>query len=158
MIIKTKDQYGAYELILKEVYYAPNLDKNITSKRRFDEKGFKLVTYKGVKQIKDMKEVFQKGYWNESAKMYQCKAKKILQGNETWLKKNEDIGIIGNRATVNLWHKRFGHVLALPKVCEAKGKLEYCTTCIEGKSKRKPMPASDSRYSGVLEIVHSNVC
>ena len=156
--MKMSDKYGGYELILNEVYYALDLDQNLMSERKFDEKGFKLITYKGVKQVLNVEETFLKGYWNETTKMYQCKAKKILQGSEIILKKSENIEISGNRATISLWHRRFGHVLSLPEVCEARGKLEDCTTCMEGKSKKKPMPANNKRSRDILEIIHSDVC
>ena len=156
--MKMRNKYGGYELTLKEVYYAPNLDQNLMSERKFDENGFKVITYKGVKEVMDGKEIFLIGYWNEMEKMYQSKARMILQGNEAKTKKSEKIEATGNKATLNLWHKRFGHVLALPDVCEAKGELENCSTCLKGKSKRKPMPASNSRSSEIMEIVHSDVC
>ncbi|XP_068250448.1 myb-like protein X [Palaemon carinicauda] len=81
-----------------------------------------------VAVIENESEMTKKRYWNEAAQMYQCKGKKIFQGKERNFNKNEDIEVTGNRATIILWQRRFGLVLPLPKVCEAKAKLEYCTT------------------------------
>lgn len=126
--MRMKDKYGGYELTLKEVYYAPELDQNLISVRQFDEKGFKITTFRGVKKISEDGEVFLKGYWNEKVKMYETRAEVYLKSCQASGKKKEEEKIVeleisGKRATIDLWHARFGHQLGLPDACEAKGKL-----------------------------------
>ncbi|KAJ1518934.1 hypothetical protein ONE63_011456 [Megalurothrips usitatus] len=160
VVLKLEDDCGGYELTLKEVYYAPDLEQNLMSERQFDEKGFKVTTYKGVKKVSDKNEIFLKAHWDNEAKMYRVNAEAVLSRNEKEASgKKENISLTGKRASVDLWHRRFGHLVTLPKVCEVKGKLSSnCETCLAGKAKKKPFAASESRAKENLEIVHSDVC
>lgn len=68
----------------------------------------------------------------------------------------------------HLWHQRLGHlnyndVHKLPNcttgVQLSSQKEKYvCISCLEGKQTRQSFPSNGSRASGLLELVHTDVC
>jgi hypothetical protein len=67
-----------------------------------------------------------------------------------------------------LWHRRLAHInyKALPYVSKAVTGLPdfkvdhegVCKGCAQGKNIKNPLPKSDSKEEGVLELIHSDVC
>lgn len=66
----------------------------------------------------------------------------------------------GNNDSV-LWHRRLAHInfAALNSLLNIKVKHDIqCVVCAEGKQSRKPFHDSGTRASGLLGLVHSDVC
>jgi hypothetical protein len=78
------------------------------------------------------------------------------------------------KETAELWHRRFGHAgfENLAKLAEGElavgakigarefwaEKSETCEPCILAKQTRQPFPDGESETSGLLELVHLDVC
>jgi hypothetical protein len=78
------------------------------------------------------------------------------------------------KETAELWHRRFGHAgfgklakLAVGKLADGvkvgagefwAKESEICEPCILAKQTRQPFLDGESETSGVLELVHMDVC
>jgi hypothetical protein len=78
------------------------------------------------------------------------------------------------KETAELWHRRFRHAGFENLAKLAKGKLavgvkvgagefwmeksEVCEPCILAKQTRQPFPDKEGETSGMLELVHKDVC
>lgn len=160
IVMDVSKECGGYQIVLSNVYYAPEIDDNLMSERQFDKKGFKIVTESGEKKIMDKSEVFLIGHWNTKAKMYDVKVHDYKTGSKSQSRKTEEkeVKISGKRASIELWHARMGHMKQLPDACEVSGEPDDCETCLKSKSKKKPFPARDSRAKEVLDLVHTDLC
>ena len=84
---------------------------------------------------------------------------------------NTHTAAIASVVSLQLWHARLGHVDA--QGIKRMSKLgianniglttttvpSVCESCVEGKITRSPIPKyTDSRASGLLDLVHSDVC
>jgi hypothetical protein len=143
---------------LKEVFYIPGVAVNLFSVRRATEKGAKVYFSKERCYVKYEGEVVMqakgvKGLWfvEEAERDYSFLTKK--------------------KEAAELWHGRFGFE-NLAKLAEGKlavgvkvgaggcrmEKLEVCEPCSLAKQTRTPFPNGESETSGVLELVHMDVC
>ena len=77
------------------------------------------------------------------------------------------MNIVENEASIELWHKRFGHisekglqVLARKKLLPVEGTLVLlCTHCLSGKQSRVAFHGFPSRRKpDILDLVHIDVC
>jgi hypothetical protein len=68
---------------------------------------------------------------------------------------------------LDLWHLRLAHIgsdslklLAKQKLIPGSDtdELSFCESCVQGKQHRLPFPASMSRSTKLLQLVHSDVC
>ena len=69
-----------------------------------------------------------------------------------------------------LWHRRFGHLagrgllklsqdnLVRGLECTLSDQVGFCEACINGKQKRSPFEARNSRSTEPLALVHGDVC
>jgi hypothetical protein len=152
---------GEQVVTLKEVYYIPGVAVNLFSVRRATEKGAEVYLSKERCYVKyEGKVVMQakgvKGLWfvEEAERDY------------SFLTKEKE--------TAKLWHRRFGHARFenLAKLAEGKlavgvtvgagefrmEKSEVYEPCILAKQTRQPFPNGESESSGVLKLVHMDVC
>lgn len=82
--------------------------------------------------------------------------------------KQKALSLASTSADLNVWHRRLGHLnihnLKLLKNGLVTGmqfkesKMENCSVCAMGKQTRLPFPKSGNRASGVLELVHTDIC
>lgn len=74
----------------------------------------------------------------------------------------------GSNVSQDTWHKRLGHVnlKSLESLKERshtgisfkKEEMNPCDSCIEGKSHRLPFASQPCKTTGLLELVHSDLC
>lgn len=141
---------------MKDVLMVPNLCTNLLSVSQvvkkglsvlFDEKGCIIRNKKGVVVVKAS----------------------LVNGMFKLDTKNVSAMLAKDNNTKNLWHRRLGHIgmenlqrmsgdslvtgLNLPK-----GNIEACEVCVLGKHARSPFKRSTTKTSGILELIHSDVC
>ena len=147
--------------ILTNVLHVPELGYNLISVSAMDEKGTTTSFNNGQCTITNNGRLLAQGFRNK--RLYLLS---LAQTDHTIA-----TAAIANAASLQLWHARLGHVHAegikrmstmgivkgiklttttIPKVCEP---------CVKGKIHRSPIPKySDSRATGLLDLVHSDVC
>jgi hypothetical protein len=152
---------GKQVVTLKEVYYIPGVPVNLFSVRRATRKGAEVYLSKERCFVKyeggdGMQAKGVKGLWFV----------KEAERDYSFLTKEKE--------TTELWHRRFGHAgfENLAKLAEGEvggwnenragefrmEKSEVCEPCILAKQTRQPFPDGESESSGVLELVHMDVC
>jgi hypothetical protein len=141
-------------LTLKDVFYVPEVRKNLISVPLLNKNGFKSV-FEGDKFILSKGGVFVgKGYLCEN--MFKCNVANINNNNmiSAYIVESCD-----------LWHMRLGHVNFRKLEDMMKSNLipnfdknfDSCTTCMLTKITRQPFK-SVKRSSRVLDLIHSDVC
>ena len=70
---------------------------------------------------------------------------------------------VNNDSATYLWHCRLGHIVGLKwmKKLYADGLLESldaCEPCLMGKMTKTPFSRTTERATGLLEIIHTDVC
>lgn len=138
------------DITLSEVHYIPDLCVNLLSVSQIVKNGNTVVFDKDGVQICKDKNVIASGQ---------------LIGNmfSMNIKTNEfaaAANVTGNNNSV-LWHRRLAHInfAALNSLLNIKVKHDtQCIVCAEGKQSRKPFNDSGTRASGLLDLVHSDVC
>jgi hypothetical protein len=146
---------------LKEVYYVSGVAVNLFLVRTATEKGAEVYLSKERCYVKYEGEVVMqakgvKGLWcvEEAEKDYSFLTKE--------------------KGTAELWHWRSGHAgfENLTKLAEGKladgvkigvgefraEKSEICEPCILAKQTKQPFPDGESETTGVLKLVHMDVC
>lgn len=146
---------------IKNVFYVPDLRKNLLSVKRLE--------------LANMKVEFQDGF----VKLYQGDNNLIAVGVRTNLYEimfeipKVECSLVedDNNKEFLKWHKRYGHigfsglknlvqnnlVDGMNKNLKPGNSLEFCESCVNGKMKRLPF-STRAKSSRVLEIVHSDVC
>ena len=141
-------------LTLKDVFYVPEVRKNLISVPLLNKNGFKSV-FEGDKFILSKGGVFVgKGYLCEN--MFKCNVANI---------NNNDMISAYIVESYDLWHMRLGHVNFRKLEDMMKSNLipnldknfDSCTTCMLTKITRQPFK-SVKRSSRVLDLIHSDVC
>jgi hypothetical protein len=152
---------GKQVVTLKEVYYIRGVAVNLFSMRRATEKGAEVYLSKERCYVKYEEEV-----------VMQAKGVK-----ELWFVEEAERDysfLTKEKETAELWHRRFGHAGFENLAKLAKGKFvvevkvgagvfrmeksEICEPCFLAKQTRQPFPDGESETSGVLELVHMDVC
>ena len=93
----------------------------------------------------------------------------VQEGGLYKLKGKSDQALVHSTINPNeLWHRRFAHLHYKALSIMSKGvtglpKFQVnhdgvCKGCAQGKNVKSPLPRSDSKAKGVLDIVHSDVC
>ncbi|KRT78250.1 hypothetical protein AMK59_6683 [Oryctes borbonicus] len=144
------------ECTIKNVFYVPNLRKNLLSVKKLEMANIKLIFEKGQVSLYSNKKLIGIGYRNN---LYEI---------EFEVEKKDCLNIELENEDVNLWHKRYGHICQanLDKLVKngmvlgidnlKVGKIEFCEPCIKGKMSRLPF-GTRSKAKRLLEIVHSDV-
>ena len=145
---------------IKNVFYVPDLKRNLLSVKRLEMAGIKIIFDNGVvKLITNDRNLIGIGKRNN---LYEIdfEIKHEYQCQNIMVEKND----------FKLWHKRFAHLnyFSLEKLIKGKMvegidesiqicKVDFCEPCIAGKMSRKPFGIR-SRSSRILEIVHTDIC
>ena len=144
------------KLILKDVRHVPEMRFNLISIRKLDDERY--YNYLGG------------GQWKLSkGSLIIAREKKIntLYKTDGRLLKGDAI-VVENENSIELWHKRLGHmsenglqILVKEQLLPSnKGtSLTPCTYCLVGKQRRVSFQKSvSSRKSNILDLVHTDVC
>ncbi|KAG8237808.1 hypothetical protein J437_LFUL002416, partial [Ladona fulva] len=132
--LKIIDECGGKDVELSEVLLAPELQDNLLSLGRNEEKGLKIITYQGIsKAYKDEKLIFQA---HRVGRMYYMTTLGGVTVNE--IKREYD----ANKKSVAVvsfqtWHSRLGHPnekalrkLSVLEESMGKGKREEMEDCL----------------------------
>ncbi|CAL1380337.1 unnamed protein product [Linum trigynum] len=144
------------KLLLKDVRHVPEMCLNLISVDKLDEEGYCNTFHNGQWKLTRGSLVLAKG--KKLSKLYVTEAKispEIVNSAE-------------NGDTIELWHKRLGHMSEKSMAKLAKKKviigldhvhLKKCFDCLVGKQNRVAFKSSiPSRAKNVLDLVHSDVC
>ena len=141
-------------LTLKDVFYVPEVRKNLISVPLLNKFGFKSV-FEGDKFILSKGGMFVgKGYFSDN--MFKLNVANINNNinNSAYIVDSSD-----------LWHNRLGHVnfnklndmMTLDLIPNTTSHNESCSTCMLTKITRKPFPRVE-RNTKILDLIHSDVC
>ncbi|CAL1406718.1 unnamed protein product [Linum trigynum] len=144
------------KLLLKDVRHVPEMRLNLISVDKLDEEGYCNTFHNGQWKLTRGSLVLAKG--KKLSKLYVTEAKispEIVNSAE-------------NGDTIELWHKRLGHMSEKSMAKLAQNKviigldhvhLKKCVDCLAGKQNRVAFKSSiPSRAKNVLDLVHSDLC
>ena len=153
-------KFNGTTFLISDVYYVPELQKNLLSIGQLQEKGLAILIQNGTCNI----------YHSTKGLI----AHTTMSTNRMFILFNErsTLGECLHTSSdlTYLWHQRYGHlhykglktlqqrhmVRGLPQL-EASN-ITY-TNCFTGKQHRIPIPkASEWRASKVLELIHADIC
>lgn len=142
---------------IKNVFYVPELRKNLLSVKKLEMSNIKIVFEKGQVKLFKNQDLIALG---KRDRLYEISFKLMNKQCLNVEIENED---------TKLWHKRLGHIgySTLEKLIKNRmvdgigsnvkpGKIEFCEACVGGKMTRLPF-GSREKGKRVLEIVHSDV-
>ena len=148
---------SSFSLILEDVYFVPNLIKNIVSVSVLDKLGFTFLIRNGIFHILHNDSYISLGtlsnglyVFNNQTNLLQLSTKKrSLSSDDTYL-----------------WHARLGHISegrlrALTSSGALKvslGDLPTCESCLKGKMTKRPFAGQMERAQGLLDLVHTDIC
>ncbi|UYV63101.1 hypothetical protein LAZ67_2003141 [Cordylochernes scorpioides] len=140
--IKLCHEYGGETLFLENVLYVPELDGNILSVGRIEERGNKVL--------------FQNG----KASVFGSDGGLILKSNRRGrIYTVEELKIAKVKSpSADIWHRRLGHIYK--RDLQNVSDTAECEVCLEGKMRRLPFPSKpfeSKRTSSPLELIHSDV-
>ncbi|KAF2892149.1 hypothetical protein ILUMI_14024 [Ignelater luminosus] len=139
-----------------DILVVPELDYNLISVRRLDQKGVKFMFFNGVASAYLQEKLLFKAV--ASYKMY-----------EVQFEFNQETANVAKDDDIYLWHRRLGHIgarslKALPDLVDGiaidKKKLDSPLNrhyCIEGKQSRLPHVKPRVRATRALQLIHSDV-
>src|SRR5438067_8267581 len=144
---------SSFSLILEDVYFVPNLIKNIVSVSVLDKLGFTFLIKNGIFHVLHNDSYIALGtlsnglyIFNNKTNLLQISTKKrSLSSDDTYL-----------------WHTRLGHISegrlrTLTSSGTLKvdlGDLPTCESCLKGKMTKRPFAGQMERAQGLLDLVH----
>jgi hypothetical protein len=148
-------------LTLAEVLYVPGLKKNLASVSTIEEKGYVVLFRDGHVLL------FPRGSSITSAKLIGTRHERLYKFLFQPVR-----ALIHTTSSSSdlceLWHRRMAHLHhgALRVLREmVTGVLDFsseyhelCKGCALGKYTKTAFPCSDSRATGILDLIHSDVC
>ncbi|UYV69112.1 hypothetical protein LAZ67_6002474, partial [Cordylochernes scorpioides] len=140
--IKLGHEYGGETLFLENVLYVPELDGNILSVGRIEERGNKVL--------------FQNG----KASVFGSDGGLILKSNRRGrIYTVEELKIAKVKSpSADIWHRRLGYIYK--RDLQNVSDTAECEVCLEGKMRRLPFPSKpveSKKTSSPLELIHSDV-
>ena len=149
-------------ILLKNVLYVPGLKRRLLSISAFTESGAVIIFQGSLCTIIINEKKYELGH--KHGKLW--KLNNVATCCSVVTTPTED------KSTLSLWHQRFGHVnkkdvekLHTENLVDGMNLVKVkitdddCEGCAVGKSSRLPFPKSGSKKSsGVLDLVHSDVC
>ncbi|KAJ4721123.1 Retrovirus-related Pol polyprotein from transposon TNT 1-94 [Melia azedarach] len=143
-------------LLLKNVKHIPDIRLNLISAGKLDDEGFSSNFSSGQWKLSKGSMTVARGKKYSSLYFMQAKIA------------DNSINTVKNKDTIELWHRRLGHMSEKGLIVLAKKNLlsgmkneslNKCIHCLAGKQTRATFKTSPpSRKSGILELVHSDVC
>lgn len=146
------------EYLIKNVFYVPELRRNLLSVKKLEQEGIKVTFENGkVKLI------------NKNNCLVGLGKRENLYEINFNLNKNECFNVSLNNEFMK-WHKRYAHLnyQSLEKLIKRNlvdgiekntqiSKINFCEPCISGKMSKQPF-GTRTRSKRLLEIVHTDVC
>lgn len=149
---------SGWSLHLEEVLYVPGLKKNLLSVGVLEDKGYNVAFTKGKAIM-----------WPSGGDMSSAIEIGVKEGNVYRLTRNPiqaQVHVVMNPC--ELWHRRFGHLnyCSLPSLPDTVTgmppiKLVHdgmCKGCALGKNVKKPYSGSSRRSTGILDLIHFDLC
>ncbi|KAG8377494.1 hypothetical protein BUALT_Bualt08G0038700 [Buddleja alternifolia] len=143
-------------LILRDVRHIPDIRLNIISTGKLDDDGYVSNFGEGKWKLTKGSLITAKGKKKNSLYLMQAKLS------------NGEVNAAVNNSSIELWHKRLGHLSQKGMQLLAKKKLlpdvsgielQTCVDCLAGKQHRVAFKSFyPSRKSHPLDLVHTNVC
>jgi transposase InsO family protein len=152
-------QRESLPLKLCDVLYVPGLTWNLVSVSTIEDRGYEVV-FRGGQVL-----LYPKGGNIASARVIGVRQEKLYRmifqaaGALTCSTSSRDL--------CEIWHRRMGHLhhgalrilrditTGLPDFSIEQ--YDVCRGCAMGKYAKAPFPASDSRSTGILDLIHSDV-
>ena len=144
------------KLVLRNVRHVPDIRLNLISVERLDDEGYCNTFCNGQWKLTKGSLVMARG--KKYTKLY------MIHANLS----QDDVNAVENDNTVELWHKRLGHMSEKSMTCLAKKNvlpgldqvhLKKCVDCLAGKQNRVSFKSSPpSRKENVLDLIHSDLC
>lgn len=144
------------KLLLKDVRHVPDIRLNLISTGRLDDDGF--ASWFGENKCKLTKGSLVVARGRKTNTLYVMQAKLHIG----------ELNAIQKDASIELWHRRLGHVSEkglqllskknlLPNLQGAS--LKSCVDCLAGKTHRVAFHTHPpSRKSNILDLIHTDVC
>jgi len=145
---------GKYGLNLDNALYVPNLKRNLISLSKLADTGYHM--YINRKRLEIYKEDKLAALGLRSGNLYELVE---MSGKQM-------VNVSKTKEIID-WHKRFGHLNFMDlKYLRDKNLVtgieninEYqCESCLKGKMTKRSSKKEGSRATGVLEIIHSDIC
>ena len=145
-----------FNIVVRDILCVPELSTNLLSVGQLTRNGNRVVFSKTDYQIYNVGELIATATMKNN--MYKLNLSKPKEH------------FIAAAATVDVWHRRFGHVnykdLSLMqnavKGLDCRGNInvnkETCQICCEGKQCRLPFKHVGTQATQVLEVVHADLC
>ena len=150
-------------LLITDVLHVPGLKKNLISVSSIEDKGFDVLFTDGQVLM------YPKGSSVTSAKVIGVREGRLYRFLFQPCRALSHTVATSDSDLCELWHRRMAHlhhgalrvlreiVTGLPEFREREHD-EVCHGCTLGKYTKAAYPRSDSRATGVLELIHSDVC
>jgi hypothetical protein len=147
-------------MVFRDVLYVPGLKKNLISVSTIQDRGFE-VSFRGDEVL-----IYPKGSNITSTRVIGTRDGKLYRLSFQPLHALASSN--NNSQLCELWHRRMAHlhhgalrvlreiVTGLPQFDTEH--QEVCRGCALGKYTKTVFPSSDSRSTGILDLVHSDVC
>lgn len=144
------------KVILQNVLYVPEMDGNFMSVCRLCENGYQIVFNVNGAQVMDK---------NGNVMFHAMKRQKLFVIE----KENQQCFSAVTKNEVK-WHERFGHLnyrslreLSSKNMVSGMKDVKFnsenpCKVCMKAKIHAKPHKNSESRSSGILDKIHTDVC
>lgn len=146
--IQLSEERGGTYVTLEDVLYVPDLNGNLLSVGRIEERGFHVTFAEGKAEVtKDTGELILTA---------------TREGRLYSVKEATKSTMLAQTKNTALWHRRLGHLHydAVRRLCGASESpvKDKCGTCCLGKLRRNSFPKGEATRAKVpLEIVHSDV-
>eukprot|EP00833_Pecoramyces_ruminatium_P002608 jgi/Orpsp1_1/1176640/evm.model.c7180000058400.1 len=158
-------------IILKKVYYVPQIKRNLISLNELIKEGYKVIFNKENISNKPMVVIYNnnneriyKGYSNNSNTFRLWITKTQHKFNQPHMELSKDILMVQLSNTessefMNLWHRRCAHF----QINQIKDKLkgtrirEKCRICAQSKLRNAPHMTSENKTTFPLEVIHIDV-
>jgi hypothetical protein len=154
-------------LKVSDVLYVPGMKKNLISVSALEDRGYDVLFRRGQVLI------YPRGTPASSAreigvrhaKVYKFSFQPLMALSSSTRDRTDNRS--SSSELCEIWHRRMGHMYhgALSTLREittgvpdfSSDHLDVCRGCAMGKFARSPFPSSDSRATGILDLIHTNV-
>ncbi|KAL0400421.1 UNVERIFIED_CONTAM: Transposon Ty2-B Gag-Pol polyprotein [Sesamum radiatum] len=143
---------------LKDCYNVPSMIKNIISHSLLDNVGFEFMINKNHFYL------MKNGSSHLLGKLHN--GLYILQQHDLIMTAQNKCKM-DNQDNAQIWHARLGHISQdrIKRLVDSKSlkiddldHLPACKSCLKGKMTKKPFVGQSTLASGLLDLIHSDVC